>query len=157
MKKRYSDEEFISAIETSISIRQALKKLGLSPSGGNYDLAKWRIKNLNIDTSHMKGQRSNEGRKFGYKQTLDNLLIFGSRITSFHLKQRLLDEGIFLYKCYCCGNTTWNEKIIPLELEHINGVSNDNRLENLTLLCPNCHAQTSTYRGKNIHGMPERD
>lgn len=44
----------------------------------------------------------------------------------------------------------WNGELIPLELEHINGINNDNRLENLTLLCPNCHAQTPTYRGKNI-------
>ena len=65
------------------------------------------------------------------------------------LRIRLIQEKIFEHKCYCCGNTEWQKNPIPLELEHKNGVSNDHRLENLTLLCPNCHSFTSTYRGKN--------
>ena len=59
-------------------------------------------------------------------------------------------ENIKEYKCECCGNTEWNKKPIALELHHVNGIKNDLRLENLQILCPNCHAFTDNYRGKNI-------
>lgn len=65
------------------------------------------------------------------------------------LRIRLLQEKIFEHKCSNCNLSEWLNKPIPLELEHINGKSSDHRLENLTLLCPNCHSFTSTYRGKN--------
>ena len=68
----------------------------------------------------------------------------------------MIEEGLFERKCYGCGKTHWNcdltnykDELIPLELEHKNGNNKDNRIENLTLLCPNCHAQTGTYRGRN--------
>lgn len=65
------------------------------------------------------------------------------------LKNKLLEQGYFERKCYSCNNSEWLGKPIALELEHINGDSFDNTIENLTILCPNCHAQTDTYRGKN--------
>lgn len=68
---------------------------------------------------------------------------------SSKLRPRLIDEGVFEHKCYSCNLQEWLGNKIPLELEHINGICNDHRIENLTLLCPNCHALTSTYRGKN--------
>jgi 5-methylcytosine-specific restriction endonuclease McrA len=76
----------------------------------------------------------------------------GARIESHRLKRKLLDEGIFDPECATCGGTTWQGVPIPLELEHKNGNRNDNRLENLELLSPNCHALTPTYRGRNIGG-----
>jgi Zn finger protein HypA/HybF involved in hydrogenase expression len=69
--------------------------------------------------------------------------------SSSSLRIRLIKEKYFEHKCYCCNNTLWLDKPIPLELEHVNGDKFDNRIENLTLLCPNCHALTPTYRGKN--------
>ncbi len=66
------------------------------------------------------------------------------------LRIRLLDQNIKSYMCESCLNTTWKNKPIPLELHHINGIANDHRKENLELLCPNCHAFTDTYRGKNV-------
>ena len=66
------------------------------------------------------------------------------------MKKRLLREGVFQRKCYGCDLTEWMGRPIPIELEHKNGDSTDNRLENLTLLCPNCHALTETYRAKNV-------
>lgn len=64
-------------------------------------------------------------------------------------KKRLIREGILGYICSKCLLTEWNDKEIPLELHHVNGDNQDNRINNLCLLCPNCHAQTNNYRGKN--------
>jgi Zn finger protein HypA/HybF involved in hydrogenase expression len=55
------------------------------------------------------------------------------------------------YKCTCCGIKEWNGKSITLEIDHINGDNTDNRIENLRYLCPNCHSQTETYKGKNVN------
>ena len=85
-------------------------------------------------------------------QELEEILIIGSKISSNSLRKRLLSESVLNFECSCCKLTEWNNKPISLELDHINGTSNDNRLENLRLLCPNCHSQTETYRGKNIKG-----
>ena len=65
------------------------------------------------------------------------------------LKIRLIKEGLLEEKCYTCGRDVWNDEVIPLQLNHINGKSDDNSLSNLELLCPNCHAQTEDYRLKN--------
>lgn len=65
------------------------------------------------------------------------------------LRLRLLEEKVFEHKCHNCGLKEWLEKPIPLELNHINGINSDNSLSNLELLCPNCHALTPTYRGRN--------
>jgi hypothetical protein len=83
--------------------------------------------------------------RFSLQEKLQNNI----RVTSHKLKQQLIQAKIFEPKCYKCNNTTWNDRPINLELEHINGNKYDNRLENLTILCPNCHAQTSTYKSKN--------
>ena len=66
------------------------------------------------------------------------------------LRVRLIQEGVKPHKCECCGNEEWMGQPISLEVDHVNGISTDHRLENLKILCPNCHAQTETYRGKNI-------
>jgi Zn finger protein HypA/HybF involved in hydrogenase expression len=65
------------------------------------------------------------------------------------LKKRILKAGLIEYKCSCCGITEWNGKPIVLQLHHINGDNRDNRKENLTFLCPNCHSQTDSFCGKN--------
>jgi 5-methylcytosine-specific restriction endonuclease McrA len=66
------------------------------------------------------------------------------------LKIRLYNEGLKTKQCEECGIVEWNGSEISFELDHINGVNNDNRIENLRILCPNCHSQTKTFRGKNI-------
>lgn len=65
------------------------------------------------------------------------------------LKERLIRANLLEYKCHKCGITEWQNEPIALQLDHINGINNDHRLENLRLLCPNCHSQTDTYAGKN--------
>jgi len=148
---KYTEEQFIDAVKSSTSIRQVLSKLGLKEAGGNYSITKTRIKNLGLDTSHFKGQAWNKGKKLGPRKSVKELLTNDRKYPyqSHKLKNRLLQEGIKVHQCECCGITEWREKPTPLELDHINGINYDNRLENLRLLCPNCHAQTDTYRGRN--------
>jgi len=149
-KNKYSVDDVIAAVKTSLSIRQVLDKLGVIAAGGNYSRLNKIIKNNNIDTSHFRRQGWSRGVILGPKVPIENYLINGSYIGSFRLRNKLLQAGIFEHKCYNCGLDEWLGKPIPLELEHIDGVRDNNILSNLTLLCPNCHAQTDTYRGKNI-------
>lgn len=144
-----SDVEFIDAVKTSNCIREALIKLNLKAAGGNYQCFHKRIKELNISIDHFTDPKVwNKGKKFGPKRSLEHYLN-GVPIQSHKLKLRLISEGIKEHKCEECGINEWRGQPTPIELDHINGDHHDNRLENLRLLCPNCHAQTETYRGKN--------
>jgi len=150
----YSVNKFKKIIKDSFSISQALKKLGLVAAGGNYFTVKKRIQELDLDISHFTGQSHLKGKKmtWGVKIPLKEILVENSTYSSsVRLKKRLLESNMFEYKCYCCKRKTWLNKPIPLELEHKNGNKFDNRKENLTLLCPNCHSFTPYYRGKNIN------
>lgn len=147
--KTYTDEDFIKAVKESGSLRQVLQKLNLKEAGGNYQCAKDRIKNLNLDTSHFHGMAWNKGKKLPPKLSIDNYLVEGKLVQSHKLKIRLIAEGIKEHKCEICGITEWNGKSAPIELDHIDGNRYNNTINNLRILCPNCHAQTETYRGKN--------
>ena len=147
-----TDEEFRQAVAASLSIAQVLARIGLVPAGGNYKTVQNRIRKLALSTSHFTGAAWNQGARyqaFGKHPELVDLLVVGSACQSFKLKKRLLKAGLLPEKCACCGLSEWLNQPMPLELDHINGVNNDNRIENLRLLCPNCHALTGTYRGKN--------
>jgi hypothetical protein len=147
--RNYTDADFIEAWTNSGSVRQVLGKLGLVEAGGNYACAKKRADALGLTKEHMHGKSWNKGKKVGPKRPVEEYLSNQRPIQSNSLKNRLLAEGIKNAQCECCGITEWNGKLAPIELDHINGNHHDNRLENLRILCPNCHAQTNTYRGKN--------
>ena len=146
---KVSDEDFIEIVRTSYSYSQVISRLGLAPAGGNYESTKRRISKLNLDVSHFKGQGWNKGVVLGHKRPIEDYLSNNFGIQSHKLRLRLLSEGIKEHRCESCGLTEWLNDKIPLELEHVNGNHNDNTFTNLLLLCPNCHAKTSTYRGKN--------
>jgi hypothetical protein len=148
--RKYTKEQLIEAVQSSISIRQTLIKLNVAPSGGNYRVCKNYIIKLNLNVSHFTGQGHNKGKNFGPKRPIEEYLSNNHKISSHALRLRLIKEEFFEHKCYMCNNTEWNNYPIPLELEHKDGNHSNNNLCNLTLLCPNCHAQTSTYRGRNI-------
>ena len=150
MRYSYSESDLREAVETSTSIRQVLQKLNVVPAGGNYATTKRRIEKLNIDTSHFTGQGHLKGKVNTYmKRPIEDYLSNTQTITSYRLKQRLIQEGFKQHKCEMCGITEWNGQPTPIELDHIDGNHYNNDIENLRVLCPNCHAQTDTYRGRN--------
>lgn len=146
---KYTPEQLESAIKSSSSMRQVLIKIHVEPYGGNYDVLRKAIKYFNLDTSHFLGQAWNKGRKLKAKVSLERYLTNELPIQSFKLKNRLLKDNILEVKCSQCKLDKWLGEAIPLELDHINGNNKDNHLGNLRLLCPNCHAMTPTYRGRN--------
>lgn len=150
-KKSWTDEQLVEAVATSKSIRSVLVKLGLIPAGGNYDQINRRIIELGLGMPHFTGQGWNiGGGATRQPKSLELLMVEDSDAQSHKLKLRLFDEGMKFPKCELCG---WSERSvdgrIPIELDHINGNHRDNRLENLRILCPNCHSLQATHRGRN--------
>ena len=145
---KYSIEQLTDAVKSAKSMRQVLIKLNVAAYGGNYDVLRKAIKHFALDTSHFTGQAWNKGKKLPPKQPIEKYLSNKLPIQSNKLKIRLFKEGIFKPICSNCRNTTWLNQPIPLELDHINGNNKDNKLKNLCLLCPNCHALPPTYRSK---------
>ncbi len=149
----FSAEDVEVAVAASYSMAEACRKLGHSASGtvGRQVLARW-IDDLHLDTSHFTGPGWAKGMTFpkAEKVTLVDLLVTGGYLHSTRLKQRLIDEGLKEPCCESCGQSSWLDRPIPLELHHEDGDRSNNRLENLKLLCPNCHALTDNYRARNI-------
>lgn len=145
-----SDEEFIAIVKNANSYSDCLRAVGLSTSGGSStDVLKRRIAELNCDISHFGSKKSNRVAN-NIKYTLDEILVENSTYANItRLKQRLVKEGKMEYKCTNCGIIEWQGQILSLHLDHINGINNDHRIENLRFLCPNCHSLTDTYAGKN--------
>jgi len=150
--KKWTELQLKKAVKESTSIRQVIQRLGLKPAGGNYSQIKKFLDLYKVDTSHFKGKAWNKGmRGIGiYRTSLEDVLKKNSYYQSYKLKKRLIAKGLKKAKCEICG---WAEYSIdgrlPLELDHINGDNSDNRLENLRVLCPNCHSLQSTHRGRN--------
>jgi hypothetical protein len=151
-KKSWDENQLKQAAKTSKSIRQVLGKLKLKMAGGNYAQIKKYLKFYKVDTKHFTGQGWNKGMRGIGKPLikLEDILVRNSDFQSFKLKKRLFAENIKPQHCEFCG---WNKRSadgrLPLELDHINGDSRDNRLENLRVLCPNCHSLQPTHRGRN--------
>lgn len=149
--RRYTDDQLRQVIPAVKSIAQLLAGLGLRPAGGNYWTVQRRIKELGLDVSHFRGQGWSRGLSFQRRNPipLEEILVDGSTYKSHALKKRLIEAGLKAAKCEECGLEFWRGHPTPLELDHLNGKRDDNRLANLRIVCPNCHALTSTYRGKN--------
>lgn len=151
-ERRWSNARLREAARTATSYRQILAQLGLRPAGGNYAHVTRVIRELGIPTDHFRSKAWNKGLRTpkAPRVQLSEILVKGSTYQSFKLKRRLFAAGLKEPRCELCG---WAEKApdgrIPLELDHINGRRDDNRLENLRILCPNCHSLQPTHRGLN--------
>ncbi|HEV8420926.1 MAG TPA: HNH endonuclease signature motif containing protein [Actinomycetota bacterium] len=144
--------EITEAVKASRSFAQVLAKLRIRQGGGAQARLKRRVESLGLDTSHFMGQgwRLGDERPTVPAVPLEQVLVIGRLTQTSDLRRRLIQAGLKDAKCEVCGLDTWRGNPIPLELDHVNGLRDDNRLSNLRLLCPNCHAQTPTYRGRNV-------
>lgn len=136
------------------SISGVLRKLNYKKMGTYYFQSfKNRCNQDNIDYSHF--QLNNKGRKFPNKaKPLKEVMIENSTYSRSNLKKRLLKDGILKNECAICGlQPFWKGKPLVMVLDHINGISDDHRLENLRLLCSNCNSQTDTFVGKKFHNQ----
>lgn len=150
--KKWTDEELILAVKNNDTKADVLKQIGLkSKNSGNYQTIDLAIKRLNLDISHFKEVLY--GNSHHKEWNIKDILIENSPYTSTqNLKKKLLKLGLLQNKCYNehCGILEWHGVKLSLQLDHINGTRSDNRIENLRLLCPNCHSLTPTFcRGSN--------
>lgn len=144
-KFNWSKEELENAIKNNYCYSDVLRELQISTRGRNIDTLKKKIVDYNLDISHFTFVSKNKGQNC-YK-SVQQYLVENSNIKTHDLKEKLFKEKIKENKCELCGITEWLGKPIVCQLHHINGNHKDNRLENLQILCPNCHSQTDTYSG----------
>ena len=145
MKKweKFSEEELSLIVKESYSFREVAKKIGYQENGGTgQSEAKKLVEKYSFDVSHFTGQGWNKGKVDTEKYYYGNALRRGQA-----LRDLIILRG---YQCEDCGLTEWKGQTIPLEVHHIDGDYLNSQLENLKLLCPNCHALTENYRSKNI-------
>lgn len=146
-------ENLKKIVEICKTYKDVISCLGLNINGTNYKKVKKLIKENELSTEHFLNHSDYMKNYFRHgKIPIDEILIKDSQYQNRSaIKKRLVNEGYKEYKCVMCDNEgQWNGKKISLILDHINGVNNDNRLENLRFLCPNCNATLDTHCGKNI-------
>lgn len=144
-----TDKAFGQIVRDSVSFAQVSRRLGLRVQGSNYCTLKRRIERQGLSTSHFDPNWS--AARFKNTRPLIELLVQNCphHVSSNDLKKRLVREGLLVYHCAECDNDgTWRGKQLTLQLDHRNGDHCDNQIDNLRLLCPNCHTQTPTHSGK---------
>ncbi len=138
-----NEETLRNVVSESISYKDVCDKLNKTKGGATYKIIKRLIKKYNIDISHFN-PFSRDTKNTGF--TIEYWLVEGSNISSNGLKQKLYNNGLKERVCELCNqNEEWNGKKMALILDHINGVNNDNRIENLRIVCPNCNATLETH------------
>lgn len=155
-KRSWTVNELKNAVSKSRSYAQVLRNLNLKEAGGNYMQVRKYIRENKLGVEHFKGQGWSRGMRGIGKPVipLERILVKNFYFQSSYLKQRLFNVGLKKRECEKCR---WAERTpegyLPLELDHVNGNHYDNRLENLRVLCPNCHSLTPFHRGRK--GSPK--
>lgn len=153
---KYSKDYLEPIIKSSKNIKEVLDKMNLRAAGGNYGVIHKYIELFKIDVEHFKYFEKERIDNLGKlssstKIPLEKILIENSNYNRTKLKSRLYKEGLKNRECEICGQgEQWNGKQMSLILDHINGIHNDNRIENLRIVCPNCNATLDTHCGKNL-------
>ena len=154
MKANYSKENLETIIKESLSLAEVLRKLGIRDVGSNFITLKKYIDEYKLDTTHFTGQRWNKGKTEAIDKrvavlNIDDIFDNKVPIRSSKLKEKLFTLGYKERKCEKCGcGTEWEGEPLTLELHHKDGNHYNNNLDNLQILCPNCHSQTETYRSR---------
>lgn len=139
---RLEEQKFIQIVSDSKSINEVAAKIGYLSRTKPSILIKRRVEKLELDISHFEENQR--------EKPIEEQLVKNKKYTGTYLKKKLIQKGILEDLCTECGiGPIWDDEPIVLQLDHINGIHTDNRLENLRILCPNCHSQTTTYTGKN--------
>lgn len=148
MSKINNKELLLELSQTCKSRKEMLIKLGLRPAGGNFATLKKYANEFSIELPKMN--YSKDPNKPIYRFSNEEIFVENSSYSNrTNIKVKMIEIG-FKNECQECGlGNQWNGKTLRLQLDHVNGISNDNRLENLRFLCPNCHSQTETFCGKN--------
>lgn len=156
MAEKYTKEVLEPLVRESFTITEVLKKLGIENySGGMSNHIHSKIKKFKIDTSHFLGSRANSGARWkgpvkAPEEILVRLPAGSNRKQAASLRKALLRIGR-AHQCEECQcGSSWRNRSLVLEIDHINGDRLDNRKENLRFLCPNCHSQTDTFGTKNM-------
>ncbi|WP_427922195.1 HNH endonuclease [Streptomyces sp. cg40] len=143
-----------SAVATSTSVNDVLRTLGLDPVGGHHTHIARRIKAHGIDTSHFTAvvrterMRHNQRRRTAEEILVADPSVHMKRTPGSRLKRAMRELGVE-ERCALCGiEPIWLGKSLPLEVDHLDGDWRNNRIENLRMLCPNCHSTTDSYRGR---------
>jgi hypothetical protein len=150
---RYSEAEARQAIAASFSWSEALRRLGMCHSGGAHEVLKKYARLWGIPSDHFDPYAAVRGSGRRTRRPLEEILVEGSTFARNHLKERLYETGLKHPICELCGQgELWRGRRMGLILDHVNGVSNDNRLENLRIVCPNCAATLDTHcaRGRKV-------
>lgn len=145
----FSDQQFCDIIQNSFSFSEARRKFGYCEYGRYVnDLIRERCDTLDLSLDHFSRKKQDPN----IRQTTRKEDIFIQNSTYRNmasLKRKIISNKILQYKCCICGNNgVWNDKSLSLQIDHVNGIHSDNRIQNLRFLCPNCHSQTQTYAGK---------
>lgn len=149
-RRTWQEEDLIKFVKESDTKSEVIRKLGLKVRPGNFRTIDSYIEKLKLDCSHFKGKA--HGRSVSPKRIdTEKILVKDSKYKSpSGLKRRILTEKLLKEECKICGlKPMWQNKKLILILDHINGVNNDNRIENLRFLCPNCDSQQETFAGRN--------
>lgn len=140
---RVTKEELKEIVDKSYSIADVIEKLGYKKNGRNTTTVRTRLDELNIDISHFS-------KKPSIKRCPENIFIENSDASQRVLREYYLRGNYSEYQCKICGlQPVWENKPLSLRLDHINGINNDDRLDNLRWVCPNCDSQLDTYGSRN--------
>jgi hypothetical protein len=156
---RYTEQEARTAVAESLCYTEVLRKLGLRPAGGNHRVLRRYVDEIwRIPTAHFNPARARLAKLARRRPVpLELVLVPGSNYSRAKLKQRLYDAGLKARHCEACGQgEQWRGAHMSLILDHVNGVADDNRLENLRIVCPNCAATLDTHCGRK-NRMSARD